>query len=185
MSSLSTLDCAMDLRLTHGQVSRDLQPGGPAGVVIDLLTLQFLPYELRGLIVGGIGIALLVLGSVRVIRAFMDPFRSDDGAQPLIEVIYQKRFLARGPKIVAIGGGTGLSALLRGLKEHSSNLTAVVTVADDGAHDIDAHPVQLGVGLENVRRRLDALYGAQGRLVCAPGERRGFAAVLELPLERR
>jgi uncharacterized cofD-like protein len=49
-----------------------------------------------------------------------------------VEVIYQKRFLARGPRIVAIGGGTGLSTLLRGLKEHTSNLTAVVTVADDG-----------------------------------------------------
>ena len=47
-------------------------------------------------------------------------------------MIYQKRFLAKGPRIVAIGGGTGLSALLRGLKEHTSNLTAVVTVADDG-----------------------------------------------------
>jgi uncharacterized cofD-like protein len=40
--------------------------------------------------------------------------------------------LARGPRIVAIGGGTGLSVLLSGLKQHSSNLTAVVTVADDG-----------------------------------------------------
>jgi uncharacterized cofD-like protein len=40
--------------------------------------------------------------------------------------------LARGPRIVALGGGTGLSVLLSGLKEHSSNLTAVVTVADDG-----------------------------------------------------
>ena len=40
--------------------------------------------------------------------------------------------LARGPRIVAIGGGTGLSVLLSGLKRHSSNLTAVVTVADDG-----------------------------------------------------
>src|SRR5439155_27067804 len=45
---------------------------------------------------------------------------------------YQKRFLARGPKVVAIGGGTGLSTLLRGMKEHTSNLTAIVTVADDG-----------------------------------------------------
>ena len=50
----------------------------------------------------------------------------------MVEVIYQKRFLARGPRIVAIGGGTGLSTLLRGLKEHTRNLTAVVTVADDG-----------------------------------------------------
>ncbi len=40
--------------------------------------------------------------------------------------------LSRAPKIVAIGGGTGLSTLLQGLKAHSSNLTAIVTVADDG-----------------------------------------------------
>ena len=75
---------------------------------------------------------LVALGAIRVIRVFMGPFRSADGDQPLVELIYQRRFLARGPRIVAIGGGTGLSMLLRGLKEHTSNLTAVVTVADDG-----------------------------------------------------
>jgi uncharacterized cofD-like protein len=62
----------------------------------------------------------------------MGPFQKSDADQPLVELIYQKRFLARGPRIVAIGGGTGLSILLRGLKEHTSNLTAIVTVADDG-----------------------------------------------------
>ena len=49
-----------------------------------------------------------------------------------MELVYQKRSLARGPRVVAIGGGTGLSTLLRGLKETTSNITAVVTVADDG-----------------------------------------------------
>ena len=37
-----------------------------------------------------------------------------------------------GPKVVAIGGGTGLSTMLRGLKNRTKNLTAIVTVADDG-----------------------------------------------------
>ena len=115
------------------QATRDLQPGGTAQLLIDLVTLQFLPYALRGLVVGLLGSGLVVFGAIRVIRAFMDPFRPPAGAdQPLVEVIYQKRFLARGPRVVAIGGGTGLSTLLRGLKEHTSNLTAVVTVADDG-----------------------------------------------------
>ncbi len=115
------------------QATRDLQPGGMTEVLIDVVTLQFLPYALRGLLVGLLGASLVVLGAIRVIRAFMDPFRPAAGAnQPLVEVIYQKRFLARGPRVVAIGGGTGLSTLLRGLKEHTSNLTAVVTVADDG-----------------------------------------------------
>ncbi len=114
------------------QATRDLQPGGATGFLIDVITLQFLPYALRGLIVGAVGLAVVGFGAIRLIRAFMDPFRGEGGRQPLVEVIYQKRFLARGPRIVAIGGGTGLSSLLRGLKEHTSNLTAVVTVADDG-----------------------------------------------------
>jgi uncharacterized cofD-like protein len=115
------------------QVSRDLAPGGIAQVLIDLATLQFLPYPFRGLIVGAIGLGILAIGTVRLIRAFTDPLRGDLGdGPPLVEVIYQKRFLARGPRIVAVGGGTGLSTLLRGVKEHTGNLTAVVTVADDG-----------------------------------------------------
>jgi uncharacterized cofD-like protein len=114
------------------QVSAQLEPGSPAAAFVDIATLQFLPYPLRGLVVGTIGAILVLFGAYRVIRVVTDPFRDADGRQPLVEVIYQKRFLARGPRIVAIGGGTGLSALLRGLKEHTSNLTAVVTVADDG-----------------------------------------------------
>jgi len=114
------------------QMTRDLEPGSALVSVLDALTLQAVPYPWRGLIVGGVGIALVVLGSVRLVRALMAPYRTEDGDQPLVEVIYQKRFLARGPRVVAIGGGTGLSALLRGLKEHTSHLTAVVTVADDG-----------------------------------------------------
>lgn len=50
----------------------------------------------------------------------------------MIDLIYEKRFLAKGPKVVAIGGGTGLSTLLEGLKEYTANITAIVTVADEG-----------------------------------------------------
>jgi uncharacterized cofD-like protein len=114
------------------QVTHDLAPGGAAGTLIDLLTLQFLPLALRGLTVGTAGVVLVGLGGYRTLRALMGPFQRSDSDQPLVELIYQKRFLARGPRIVAIGGGTGLSILLRGLKEHTSNLTAIVTVADDG-----------------------------------------------------
>ena len=114
------------------QSTRDLEPGGLLGTLIDLLTLQFLPFALRGLIAGSIGVLLVAIGGMGVARALTQPIRPPDAEQPLVEVIYQKRFLARGPRIVAIGGGTGLSTLLRGLKDHTSNLTAVVTVADDG-----------------------------------------------------
>ncbi len=129
---LGLLLLALAFAHTLRQLSRDLEPGGPFGTVIDIATLQFLPYPLRGLIVGAIGVGLVAFGGMRVMHVLTDPLRTLDADQPLVEVIYQKRFLAKGPRIVAIGGGTGLSTLLRGLKEHTSNLTAVVTVADDG-----------------------------------------------------
>ncbi len=50
----------------------------------------------------------------------------------LIAEFRRRQELAQGPRIVAMGGGTGLSTLLRGLKQHSSNITAIVTVTDDG-----------------------------------------------------
>jgi len=53
-------------------------------------------------------------------------------SKKLENLIYEKRLLVKGAKIVAIGGGTGLSTMLRGLKYYTSNVTAVVTVADDG-----------------------------------------------------
>ena len=143
------------------QLYRDADVAGPLQGVFYALTLQFIPYGLRALIVGTIGLVLFVVGSLRVIRAIMDPFRSADADQPLVELIYQKRFLARGPRIVAIGGGTGLSTLLRGLKEHSSNLTAVVTVADDGGSSGKLRE-QLGVpAVGDIRNCIVALADAE------------------------
>ena len=114
------------------QVYRAYEFSGPGQSLLYVVTLQFMPYWLRGLIVGGGGVGLFVYGSWRAVRVLMGPFLSAESDQPLVEVIYQKRFLSRGPKIAVIGGGTGLSTLLRGIKDHTSNITAVVTVADDG-----------------------------------------------------
>jgi uncharacterized cofD-like protein len=142
------------------QASRDLQPGGIAQVVLDTVTLQFLPYPLRGLTVGVVGLVLVGIGAYRAARALTDPFRSAEGG-PLVELIYQKRFLARGPRIVAIGGGTGLSTLLRGLKEHTSNLTAVVAVADDGGSS-GVLREELGIPpVGDIRRCIAALADAE------------------------
>ena len=142
------------------QATRDLQPGGLAQTLIDAVTLQFLPYPLRGFLAGAAGLALIVVGGYRAARALTDPFRSAEGG-PLVELIYQKRFLARGPRIVAIGGGTGLSALLRGLKEHTSNLTAIVTVADDGGSS-GVLREELGIPpVGDIRRCIAALADAE------------------------
>jgi len=150
------------------QATATAQPGGLAGSVIDLLTLQFLPYQLRGTIAGALGLTLFLYGAYRLVRALVDPFALWDRDQPMVEVIYQKRFLARGPRIVAIGGGTGLSMLLRGLKEHTSNLTAVVTVADDGGSS-GVLRTELGIpAVGDIRNCIVALADAEplmGRLL--------------------
>jgi uncharacterized cofD-like protein len=143
------------------QLYRDTDVSGPLQAVVYVATLQFLPYVARGVILGALGAGLFVIGSLGVIRALMYPFRSADDDQPLVEVIYQKRFLARGPRIVAIGGGTGLSTLLRGLKEHTSNLTAIVTVADDGGSSGKLRE-QLGVpAVGDIRNCIVALADAE------------------------
>lgn len=98
--------------------------------VFDLLTLQFLPLYLRifvPLLLGGI---LIFYAVVRLGSTLLAPFRSADGV--VVESLYQHRRQERGPRIVAIGGGTGMPSLLRGLREHTRNITAIVTVADDG-----------------------------------------------------
>jgi uncharacterized cofD-like protein len=123
---LLALAGALTIRLAF----RDVPADSPAGQLFDLVSLQFLVQPARPLVVLLLGLAIFLYGSWRLVRALLDPFPAR--SEPLVELIYQKRSLARGPWIAAIGGGTGLSTLLRGLKESSSNITAVVTVADDG-----------------------------------------------------
>jgi uncharacterized cofD-like protein len=86
--------------------------------------------ELRGAIVITAGIVLTAVGLWKLMHSVVSPFVSSGDS--VMEVLYTKRYLARGPRIVALGGGTGLSTLLRGLKAYSANITAVVAVADDG-----------------------------------------------------
>jgi uncharacterized cofD-like protein len=113
------------------QVYRDVAPGGPAdSPLLWLLTLQFLPLPLRPAVLVAGGVVVFVVGLWKVLDVLTEPLGARHA--PLVDLVYEKRALARGPRIVAIGGGTGLSTLLRGLKAHTSNLTAIVTVADDG-----------------------------------------------------
>ena len=78
-----------------------------------------------------LGTGIIVYGLRETIRSIVDVFLPR-GDPRLVELLVQQRQLQRGPKIVILGGGTGLSTLLRGLKKISTNLTAVVTVFDDG-----------------------------------------------------
>jgi len=77
------------------------------------------------------GIIIMMLATKKIIRSVIGVL-VPEGSDNLVDLIFQKRKLNRGPAIVVIGGGTGLSVLLRGLKSVTSNITAIVTVADDG-----------------------------------------------------
>jgi uncharacterized cofD-like protein len=98
--------------------------------VLSFLSLRFLSRPLRAVIFGSLGLGLILVGlwgfNHSILRPFIQP------GKRVIDKVAGHRKLERGPRIVVIGGGTGLSTLLRGLKKHTYNLTAIVTVADDG-----------------------------------------------------
>jgi uncharacterized cofD-like protein len=96
------------------------------------VTLQFWPRWVRGALFVGFSVAVILFSIWQLNRSLLSAFLRPGNDQSLVNIIYNHRYLRRGPKIVAVGGGTGLSMLLRGLKEHTGNLSAVVTVADDG-----------------------------------------------------
>lgn len=93
-------------------------------------SLRPLSHTVRALIFGFAGTALILGGMWGLNRALLAPFSRPD--RNMFKELTEHRRRDRGPKIVAIGGGHGLSNLLRGLKAYSYNITAVVTVADDG-----------------------------------------------------
>jgi len=78
------------------------------------------------------GIIILILGIKRLMRSFIAAFVPSSRGHELIDILYQKKQLSRGARIVTVGGGTGLSVLLSGLKNYTSNISAIVTVADNG-----------------------------------------------------
>ena len=98
--------------------------------ILSLLTLRFLPPFLQIVIPFILGSVCVGIAVVRLGRRLMAPFPEPHGG--MAEMLYTHSQRGRGPNIVAIGGGTGMPALLRGLRQYTSNITAIVTVADDG-----------------------------------------------------
>lgn len=98
--------------------------------LISAASLRFLPRILRALIFGGVGVALIVGGFLGFNRSLMAPFMKP--GRRVVDTLAGYRRRDRGPRVTVIGGGHGLATLLRGLRDYTSNLTAIVTVADDG-----------------------------------------------------
>ncbi len=91
----------------------------------------FLPRSITGPLILIIGASLLLWGQSRSFGSIQQALAPAKDTV-LVDALRAKSKLNRGPNIVAIGGGTGLSSLLSGLKSYSSRITAIVTVADDG-----------------------------------------------------
>ena len=113
---LTALGISFGASALSGEPSISDSTSVPVGVVIAVLVAA--------------GLAASLVALFRLNRVLLSPYVTP--GKPVVEVVARHRRLGRGPKIVAIGGGTGLSTLLRGLKVHTGNITAIVTMADDG-----------------------------------------------------
>ena len=100
-------------------------------VGLQRMHLQRVNNTLEALLCFGAGSALIAWAIFGLNRSIISAFQRADQAK-VADVVYRHRQRQRGPKVVAIGGGHGLNTLLRGLKEYTDNITAIVTVADDG-----------------------------------------------------
>lgn len=89
------------------------------------------PSGIVGLAVAALGAGVFFKGWQKTNLSILD-LDSEKGKESILEALYRRRKLNRGPKIVAVGGGTGLSMLLKGVKKITNNITAIVTVGDDG-----------------------------------------------------
>src|SRR5579862_330939 len=94
------------------------------------------PHGNLQLIGAAVGFALagfcLITGIYRLIKSMWGLVDRRGARKGLVETAYERAVLAAGPKVVAIGGGTGLACVLTGLKEYSRDITAIVSMADDG-----------------------------------------------------
>ena len=87
---------------------------------------------IAGLIMVAAGVSIMLVAAKFIIKSVITVLLPSNPSEKLVDLIYEKRMLGKGPAITVVGGGHGLSVLLRGIKQATSNVTAVVTVADDG-----------------------------------------------------
>jgi uncharacterized cofD-like protein len=128
---LITFMLGMGIIIQAGGSRRETRAIRIAIWVIEQTHIQARPGVI-GLVFSLIGIVFCLFALLRLILSLTSALDPELAPGGLVDVIYQKRRLTQGRKIVVIGGGTGLSTMLRGLKQYSANITAIVTVADDG-----------------------------------------------------
>ena len=100
--------------------------------VLDLSLPDVLPWYFEGVTIGVVGAAAILLSIYFLYRSIGPTVLASPNIASLTDMVYTRRQRSRGPRVATIGGGTGMSTLLRGLKAHTDNISAIVTVADDG-----------------------------------------------------
>jgi uncharacterized cofD-like protein len=129
--------CMTSLALAMGLAwfYRNYDVPASATSLVRTLTLQFIAHPWREMILFAIGVVLVCYAFWRLSQSILRPLLAQTpNGHGLAQIVAEHRFGVVRPslKIVAIGGGTGLSALLRGIKQQDVGITAIVTVADDG-----------------------------------------------------
>ncbi|HSV73433.1 MAG TPA: gluconeogenesis factor YvcK family protein [Chthonomonadales bacterium] len=111
------------------------------------------------------GVALGIFATARLWTSLTTAIVPVGDSASLVDAVYRNRYLAQGPRVVVLGGGTGLSTLLRGIKQYTSNIVAVVTVTDDGG---SSGRLQQQLGIlppGDIRNCLAALADAEATMV--------------------
>lgn len=98
--------------------------------VLSTVSLRFLPRLVRVVVFGLAGTSLILAAIWGLNRSLLSPYRRT--GKPVLDELASHRRREKGPRVAVIGGGHGLSTLLRGMKDFTYNITAIVTVADDG-----------------------------------------------------
>ncbi|MBO5349253.1 MAG: uridine diphosphate-N-acetylglucosamine-binding protein YvcK [Clostridia bacterium] len=105
-----------------------------------------------------IGFAGIVFGCVSIQKRTLEILvKQTDKRDNVKSLIYDKKVYSQGPKIVVIGGGSGLNSVLRGLKTYTENITAVVTVSDYGERKTDSRMILNTLPLEDIKESIIAL----------------------------
>jgi uncharacterized cofD-like protein len=128
---LTSLALAMAAKWVYDNYSFPDRLQGP----VEVVTLQFIAHPWREALILGGGVFLLGYAVWRLSHSVISPLLNEiTSGRTVAEIFVGDRFAPAGPEfnVVTIGGGTGLGFLLRGLKQANINLTAIVTVADDG-----------------------------------------------------
>lgn len=155
----------------------------PLVQIAEVVALRDLDPMVRAAAAAVSGFLLVGVGLVGLARAAILPYRTDRPGVSLLELLERRRRLARGRRVVVLGGGTGLSTVLRGLKLETAHLTAIVSMGDDGGSS-GVLREQLGIPpVGDLRNCLVALSDSEStasellrfRLPADPGAGRGHA----------